>query len=500
MTPQEAIAKLKTLPEDQQRQVLEQLTPDEREGIMKQLSAPVVTIGAAPPKGSFADIKGRAMTARDWMVNQLPSVGGFLGGLVGLGAGAETGPGALISSTAGAAAGGGLGEDARQALTEQFHPEDKRMSPGEAALRMLVQSTLQGANQAGGHIVGSAVGKVANAVGQGVAERMGPTASKAALQKYPFLKDFFAFGEPKAAQHLTSAAATKQTAGPAFEAITKTLGDIEDGITKLPKNEQTVEGFLNAVNLRKDAMNLESGVALMPIKGQQIVPTGVAQSIQDLAQKYDPAIPGDRAIIKYINSKAAEWQHPISYGALDLKRSRLASDLAKFKAKGPVAKYTAEKGDIDLAIDNAIEGGLRDTVYPAMDAAAGKPTGYFADLKGRQSNLITLQSILDKRLQDLKGAQAISEAVPPLSRENVSIYAHPGGMPRAVIHGARDIVSPARELNAANAHVGKAFEPSVDALPYQVLFTGLGRIAQLKGPKTQQLEDAADEQRSVPVQ
>ena len=40
MTPQEAIEKLKTLPEDQQRVVLGRLSPDERKGIMEQL-APV---------------------------------------------------------------------------------------------------------------------------------------------------------------------------------------------------------------------------------------------------------------------------------------------------------------------------------------------------------------------------------------------------------------------------------------------------------------------------
>ena len=42
MTPQEAIAKLRALPEEQQRAVLGQLSPDERKGILTQLSGPSV--------------------------------------------------------------------------------------------------------------------------------------------------------------------------------------------------------------------------------------------------------------------------------------------------------------------------------------------------------------------------------------------------------------------------------------------------------------------------
>ena len=45
-------------------------------------------------------------------LNLLPTAGGIAGGLAGGGAGIETGPGAFVTGTVGAAAGGGLGEDA----------------------------------------------------------------------------------------------------------------------------------------------------------------------------------------------------------------------------------------------------------------------------------------------------------------------------------------------------------------------------------------------------
>ena len=50
MTPQEAIQKLRSLPEEQQRAVLARLSPDERGGILKQLSVPTEVPGQeAPP-------------------------------------------------------------------------------------------------------------------------------------------------------------------------------------------------------------------------------------------------------------------------------------------------------------------------------------------------------------------------------------------------------------------------------------------------------------------
>lgn len=52
MTPEEAIAKLRTLPEDQQRAVLSRLSPDERLGIAQKLKAPA-SVEPEPAKRGF---------------------------------------------------------------------------------------------------------------------------------------------------------------------------------------------------------------------------------------------------------------------------------------------------------------------------------------------------------------------------------------------------------------------------------------------------------------
>lgn len=440
---------------------------------------PIATVSASPPKWSLADLKGKALTARDWAVSQLPAAGGLIGGILGAGAGAETGPGAVGTAALGASAGGGLGETVRQSLTEKLHPEDKKMGATETAARIAGQAGLQGVNELGGQVAGRTVGKILRPIG----EKLGVDAAS-----NPLAKKLFAVGEdgasPRAAQHLTAAASNKQQSGVALDAVKRTMGDIEGEMTKLPPSKRTVEGFLGSVNSRKDAMNAESGVAMLPIAGQQTVPLGVSQNVKNLVRDYMQQTPMGSADRKYLMKRAAEFEKPWSYRQLDQLRTDLATQTAKHRAKDPVAKYAAEKGDLNLQIDNAILDGLRETVYPEMDRAAGKPAGYFEDLKGRQSSLITLQSVLDKRVRDLKGSQAISEVAPRFSAENLSGSLHPGSAPRLGIYGIRQAIAPQREMAEASKHVAKAF-PSVDAMPYTALFgTGIRAAeAPATGPK-----------------
>lgn len=451
------------------------------------------SVAPSPKKWSWEDIKNRAMTLRDTLVNNLPGAGGMAGGLIGGAAGAESGPGAVGTAVIGAGAGGALGEDARQYLNQHFHPEDRKMGPLESSLRIIAAGGGQAAQEATGRLAGKVIGRGMNAIG----DRFVP---EAAFAKYPILKDVFAVGEtksPKATQHLTAAASGKgPQAGVTLEAINNTLGELEGEIRNLPKSQRTVEGFLNAVNLRKDAMNAESGIAMMPIRGKEANTLGIANSIRGLGRSYMANTPEGRAQLAYLKKRATAFEKPgWTYGALDEMRTDLSSQLAKHNAKGSVAKYTAEKGDLDLAIDNAILNGLRETVYPEMDRAAGKPSGYFEQLKGRQSSLITLQSILDKRVSDLKGSQAVSEVASRFSHENISVSAHPGSLPRAGLYGLRNVVAPTREMNAASKHVAKAF-PSVNSMPYQILLSGEIRASQLQGPKTKNIQRIADDARS----
>ena len=119
-----------------------------------------IVLPLPPPKWSAPWIKSEALTARDWLINQLPNVGGIGGGLAGGAAGIESGPGALAARAGGSAAGGFVGSEAQQHLTQHFHPEDPRLTESEIAKRAGVEA----AKQAGYEALGMGVGKGIKAI------------------------------------------------------------------------------------------------------------------------------------------------------------------------------------------------------------------------------------------------------------------------------------------------------------------------------------------------
>ena len=474
MPPQtpDAASMFRSLSLDKQNEYFERMSPEEKKQLLSALNASQPSAAPAPksdyksvlsPEGQHP-ILSKAL-------EYIPAVTATAGSI----AASESGPGAIAA----AAGSGYLGKRIEQGIRNKLGWDTPDQGTrGEAA----IEGIKQGAYELGGRLLGPVIGKGMNLAGRKVPTEI--------LERYPVLKDVFAIGPNKAVQHLTSAAAEKGTTASdvALQSIGNTIGDIEQELGKLPAKDQTVDGFLKAVNSRKDAMNLESGTAMLPIAGQKTVPVGISDRIKGLIRSYMAQTPAGSAERKYIVKRAAEFEKPWSYRQLDELRTDLASQLSKHQAKESVAKYTAEKGDLNLAIDNAIQDGLRDTVYPTMDRAAGKPPGYFADLKGRQSNLIRLQSVLNQRVKRLKSSQAINEAAPLFSHENVSVYARPTGLPRTYIHGINNALFPPREYAAASKHVAKAFRPSVNSLPYQILLSGGFRVSDvgLPAPYSQQ--------------
>jgi len=366
----------------------------------------------------------------------------ILGTLGAIGGGAVAGPpGALLGATYGGYAGTGIERDTAG---------KRRSSVAEA---------LGGAEQGASELTGMGAAKLAGKIA-------GPLAEKLA---------------PKAVQRLTSAAAEKGSAGVPHEAIKATIGDIEKELLKLPKEQRTVGGFLDAVTRARSAIHEEYGNALGPYANQQVATHSIADSIRDLHKPWMDVSGEGKAELEAIEKAAVQFEKPRTVGQLDSLRQQLNSDLAAFYAKGGNARYAAENGNINLAIDAAIARGARDALYPIADKVSGKPAGYFSDALSREGHLIQLRGILEKRVQDLGGAQAVSEVAPILSSENVSLSAHPGSLPRAGFYGMRNLVAPPRELKSAGKHVAKAItiDPSIDTLPYEVLFANVPRAGQV---------------------
>lgn len=254
---------------------------------------------------------------------------------------------------------------------------------------------------------------------------------------------------------LTYAAGPK-AAGP----LEQTVGMLHDTAKATGAPTETVGHLRDLVNKTKDSINTEYGNALGPYANTKMVPTEVSQRILSLITPDMPFTAEGRADIGAIKNAATEYEKPWTLGALDSKRSRLSADLASHNAKEGVARYTAERGNTNLAIDSAINDALRDTVYPQADQLAGKPAGYFEDLKQKQSNLIRLQSLLNRRIDDLTGAQRAQQGAPLGATVRGGVYATSEGAPHGYIGNLMGLLRSASKggpLSDANKAVQGAF-------------------------------------------
>jgi hypothetical protein len=134
-----------------------------------------------------------------------------------------------------------------------------------------------------------------------------------------------------------------------------------------------------------------------------------------------------------------------------------------------------------VRIDLEAYNGIKDTVYPAMDQAAGKPPGFFAELKGRQQKLIDLQEHLDKQADELATASGVSRGSPRFSHKNLSTYLagthdmHPG----LSLHRLNPIK--ADPLAAANKAVRRAMSGAPKAQKYVYSYPVREAIVQAEG-------------------
>jgi hypothetical protein len=369
----------------------------------------------------------------------------------------------------------------------------------------LKEGVRQAGLEAGGRVVAPIARFLGAPVARGIARKLPPQmlekAGEAATslqkwaEKYPVVKSFLSpdpaaerAGETVGAEaarrnainHLTAAAAEKGSAGRAYDAIGTTIGNIEDNLTKLPAQQRTVQTFQEAVANGREALHNEYGNALGPHAREPVNAQPIAQAIRELEKDW-MNIPGmGDAEKSAIKRAATQFERPMTVGQLDSLRQKLNTDLASIYAKAPNARYTSVHGSINTAIDNAIAKGARDVLYPIADRSVGQPAGYFADAMNREKALIDLREILTKRVEDLGGAQAISEVTPRLGKENIFVAARAGSVPRAGISGLRQALMPPRELAEAGKHVQKAFPSArVSLLPYDVLLTDLPRAREM---------------------
>ena len=260
----------------------------------------------------------------------------------------------------------------------------------------------------------------------------------------------------------------------------KTLDSLRDTQAQMGKPVQTVGDLKAVVNKFKDNVNSEYGNAIGPYANQPMMPTTVSERIRSLITPDMQFTAEGKAEAQAIKNAALEYEKPWTLGALDSKRSRLAADLASHNAKESVARYTAERGSVNLSIDNAILDSLRDTVYPQADALAGKPTGYFENLKSQQSNAIRLEQLLNKNIDSLRDASRGEKGTPALARTHGgAVLSSTGAAPHGYVAGlqnlihTRDILRESNEAAAKGMSTGSPVsQGTIMSLPARYLMLG----------------------------
>ncbi len=413
MTPNEAIATLRKLSPDKQREVLTRLSPEKRHEILLKLH-PNEHFISGPPKG-IAAIKSAIYTARhraaEKIEENIPAITGTVGGLLGIEGGL---PGVLF----GAALGGAAGRAAQQLHdTSQGNPQPS----SSAAAWDLAKA---GGEQAAYELAGMGMARIGRFI---------KPVSRAARLSY-------GGGAEMGERELERLA-------PEFD---KTIEQLGGGRVR------TVGDFEKVVDATERRLNTEYALALHPIAGRKVVPTAVADAIRSKITPNMMKTPEGRAMARYLQQKATQFEQEWSVQELNLERETISKRLRGYHSAAPSS--AAAKGKLDAAVmaDSAAEDALKEMLYDAADRSADKPSGYFRELKRKQSLLIDLADDVEAHKRDLLQASAKQKGTPLTEKVFTHGYTHP-----ASTHaGMTAAINPAKfrdPLKAANRSVAKAF-------------------------------------------
>jgi hypothetical protein len=258
--------------------------------------------------------------------------------------------------------------------------------------------------------------------------------------------------------------------------IEATLGDIAAAV-KEKGIFSTIGDFMGVVKTAKDRLNTEYANTLGPKANQSVVPTTVSQRIRQLITPNMQKTASGQREIAAIKAAATEFEKPWTWGELDTERMNANARLYTYESKSPVDQYMMARKTRSVEIDKAIADSIRESIYPMMDKAAGKPSGYFANLKGRIGNLMELESKLTGRIEKLHETTAMSKGAPPMERARIRANVGESGGPRfwmSNLLGAIHAPSPEAQANKAVRGAFKESSPNplIWGLPIKALLAG----------------------------
>lgn len=299
MTEDQAITALRNRPADARKALLAKMDPATKQRVLAKLSAAAPT---GPAKASTKDLSvldpnfQREKTAEkhanavDYILDQLPTA-------VGTGASMLGGSKKLPTGMAAAAAGGVLGEDARELLGKHLYNDPARKADvsNMTAKDAVEKLATAGAEQSGAELVGrgvsGTVSKIAEKLGlTGAAKSAAAAAAGNGVQKTPgevsgnraqqFLEHFLSYmpGAMGPMGHFE-----EMRAGQTAEMVTKQLDQISSqNLTR----EQTGEAVSKVIKDMKGSAAQESNLAYNPLKKPLGLPEDATRAqIEEAARK-----------------------------------------------------------------------------------------------------------------------------------------------------------------------------------------------------------------------
>lgn len=426
LTPDEAITKLRTLPEDQQRAVLEKLSPDVRSGIMTKLKAAPgapATPGKRPAPGNPRDdltavpafwskrgLREFGYRAVHGILDAFPTAGGVAGGIAGAGAGVESGPGAIATAAAGATAGGVLGEDLKLPLERKIFPASKGWGPGpttaaDVAKDLAKEGAIQGLSEATGRLGSMAMSPIAKYFGDTAiaSARSGvkllPSEAKGGAESYieKFLKGSVLTSGKMEKFRVLQNAQTRQAAEAVADQLSNFSGTpeaagklVQDGLKK----------YTAAFRAQQNQMYgdidkaVQEKMVYTPVK--KTVGKGFMQQTKTVMQGelQGPAMPSMAPLKKFASEQLARLnqQEKVMDPALLSSSRSFLENVMKAPEKVPFGAMADSRSDM-LALSRKL-----DEALPGKQAGFAKKLAQLAD-----------QSMMDAA--DQSGIPGLSDAV-----------------------------------------------------------------------------------------
>jgi hypothetical protein len=252
------------------------------------------------------------------------------------------------------------------------------------------------------------------------------------------------------------------------EAVKKSLPDIEETLKDLKKNPayanvrrgsgelQNLEQFQGAMAQTSTRLNNTFDLDFDPLRGYQRVPTEISDGIYQRITEQHFNTAESREIARELRFRRREFLNAWTYEDLNKERMNAYARLHAYRRMQQEGQRVDSRLEAQAIADKEILRGAREIVYDTMDRIYGKPAGFYADLKERQSALLAMQDDFAKHLDDItKGTSRIRGAPLP-ERMHVNTYAHPpSGRISMGIHNLHNLTSTSR--SAATGQMQRAF-------------------------------------------